>query len=217
MTCTEHKLDRGFISIFCYTDSHYVQKANEPIEQRGRCAYKDIPLRQYSCHKTGHMTFSSHREIRRVAAKLCPSFWAKKVENSCIITAKGNNIDVIYIRRNITTTILALYGPCQLWLHQQFWENAFVSGAFNAFTCNRGRWPDDVKHGIVGCLATSVAKVPERWKHSIKQHRCYNKYVTVTIFELGSIFLFQIMRLVALLIGRPMYVNANCSVYCLNY
>ena len=33
MTCTEHKLDMGFIFIFCYTDSHYVQKANEPIEQ----------------------------------------------------------------------------------------------------------------------------------------------------------------------------------------
>ena len=37
-------------------------------------------------------------------------------------------------------------------------------------------------HGIVGCLATSVAKVPERWKHSIKQQRCYNKYITT--FEL---------------------------------
>ena len=65
MTCTELKLDRGFISIFCYTDSHYVQKANEPIEQGERCAYKDIPLRQYSCHKTGHMKFSLHREMRR--------------------------------------------------------------------------------------------------------------------------------------------------------
>ena len=30
-------------------------------------------------------------------------------------------------------------------------------------------------HGIVGCLATSVAKVPERWKHSIKLYICYNK------------------------------------------
>ena len=39
-----------------------------------------------------------------------------------------------------------------------------------------------VIHGIVGCLATSVAKVPERLKHSIKQHVCYNKYIT--IFEL---------------------------------
>ena len=34
-----------------------------------------------------------------------------------------------------------------------------------------------VIHGIVGCLATSVAKVPDRWKHSIKQHICCNKYV----------------------------------------
>ena len=60
-----------------------------------------------------------------------------------------------------------------------------------------------VLHGIVGCLATSVAKVPEWWKHSIKQHRCYNKYIT--IFELGCIFLFQVMRLVALLLGWPTY------------
>ena len=37
-------------------------------------------------------------------------------------------------------------------------------------------------HGIVGCLATSVAKVPDRWKHIIKQHNCCNKYIT--IFEL---------------------------------
>ena len=69
MTCTEHKLDRGFISIFCYTDSHYVQRANEPIEQGKRCAYKDIPLRQHSCYITGHMEFSSNREMRRGAAK----------------------------------------------------------------------------------------------------------------------------------------------------
>ena len=72
-TFKEHKLDRGFISIFCYTDSHYVQKANEQIEQGERCAYKDIPLRQYSCHIIGHMTFSSHCEIRRGVAKLCHS------------------------------------------------------------------------------------------------------------------------------------------------
>ena len=61
-----------------------------------------------------------------------------------------------------------------------------------------------VIHGIVGCLATSVAKVPERWKHSIKLHRCYNKYIT--IFELGFIFHFQVIRLVALLIGWPTYL-----------
>ena len=75
MTCKEHKLDRvgGGISIFCNTDSRYVQKANEPIEQGQRCAYKDIPLRQYNCHIIGHMTFSSHCEMRRGAAKLCPS------------------------------------------------------------------------------------------------------------------------------------------------
>ena len=56
-----------------------------------------------------------------------------------------------------------------------------------------------VMHGIVGCLATSVAKVPERWRHSIKQHRCYNNYITLS--ELWSIFLFLVIRLVALLFG----------------
>ena len=54
-TCKEQKLDRAFISIFCYTDSHYVQKASEPIEQGKRCAYKDIPVRQYSCHIIAHI------------------------------------------------------------------------------------------------------------------------------------------------------------------
>ena len=55
-------------------------------------------------------------------------------------------------------------------------------------------------HGIVGCLATSVAKEPERWKYSIKQHKCYNKNY-ITIFEQWSIFLFQVITFVALLIG----------------
>ena len=50
VTCTEHKLDRGFIPNFCYTDSHYVQKANEPIEKGERFTCKDIPWRQYSCY-----------------------------------------------------------------------------------------------------------------------------------------------------------------------
>ena len=45
------------ISIFCYTASHYVQKANELIEQEERCAYKDISWRQYSCHKIGICIF----------------------------------------------------------------------------------------------------------------------------------------------------------------
>ena len=40
-------------------------KTKEPIEKGERCVYKEIPLRQCSCHKTGHMKFSSHREMRR--------------------------------------------------------------------------------------------------------------------------------------------------------
>ena len=116
----------GGISILCYTDSHYVQKANEPIEQGERCAYKDTPLRQYSCHKTGHMNFSSHREMRRGRRELVSFFLSKKVENSCFRAEKCNNIDVKYIRRNIAITIFTLYGPSQLWLHQYFWKNAFL-------------------------------------------------------------------------------------------
>ena len=45
-------------------------------------------------------------------------FLSKKVENSCIGTAKSNNIDIIYSRRNLATTIFTLYGPYQLWVHQ---------------------------------------------------------------------------------------------------
>ena len=36
-----------------------------------------------------------------------------------------------------------------------------------------GEMARHVIHGIIGCLATSVAKVPERWKHSIKLYICY--------------------------------------------
>ena len=35
----------GLTLIFCYVDSHYVQKANKAIEQGERCPHKDIPLR----------------------------------------------------------------------------------------------------------------------------------------------------------------------------
>ena len=70
-----------------------------------------------------------------------------------------------------------------------------------------GEMARHVIHGIVGCLATSVAKVPERWKHSIKLHRSYNRYKT--IFELWSIFLFQVIRLVTLLIGWPTYIDIS--------
>ena len=53
---------------------------------------------------------------------------------------------------------------------------SFISGAFNALT-NKGRWP--VMLYMVSLVATSVAKAPERWKHNIKQYRCYNKYITI--------------------------------------
>ena len=73
VTCTEHKLDRGFISIFCYTDS-LCSKSKWIDWARGkmRIPLKDIPLRPYSCHKTGHMKFSSHRGMRRGASSDVP-------------------------------------------------------------------------------------------------------------------------------------------------
>ena len=84
---------------------------------------------------------------------------------------------------------------------------SFISGAFNAFTNNKGRWPDMLY--MVSLVATSVAKGTERWKHNIKQCRCYNKYIT--IFGLGSMLHFQNFRLVALLIGRSTYRTPNSS------
>ena len=30
-----------------------------------------------------------------------------------------------------------------------------------------------VIHGIVGCLASNVAKIPDRWKHNIKESENY--------------------------------------------
>ena len=135
MTCTEHKLDMGLISIFCYTDTHCVQKANEPIGLEDRCAYKDIPLRQYSFHQTGHMEFSSHREMKSGAAKWCPSFWAKKRENSCIGTAKGDNIDVICI----AITIFSHYmDPVSYDFAINFGKMPLLVALFNALTSNRG-------------------------------------------------------------------------------
>ena len=52
LTFIRDLLDRGFTPFFCYTDSRYDLKPKVPIKQGKRCAYKDIPLRQYSCHKT---------------------------------------------------------------------------------------------------------------------------------------------------------------------
>ena len=56
-----------------------------------------------------------------------------------------------------------------------FGKNVFVSGVLT----QQGSTVKYVLHGIVGCLATSIAKEPESWKHSIMQHRCYNKYCYV--------------------------------------
>ena len=51
-----------------------------------------------------------------------------------------------------------------------FEKNVFVSGAF------RG---DDQTYYTWYRWLLSVAKVPDRWKHIIKQYGYYNKYVTV--------------------------------------
>ena len=51
-----------------------------------------------------------------------------------------------------------------------------------------GEMTRHVIHSIFGCLATGVAKVQDKWKHSTKQHRCCNKYIT--IFERYDPFFF---------------------------
>ena len=131
-------------------------------------------------------------------------FLSKIVENSCIGTAKGNNIDVIYIRRNIATTISNYMDPVSYDLTNNF-EKMPLLMALLTHLLATGRDGQTCYTWHVGCLATSVAKKPERWKYSIKQHICYNKYIT--IFVIWTMFLFQVIRLMALLIGWPTYIQ----------
>ena len=146
------------------------------------------------------MKFSTHHEMRRVAASWCPSFWTKKQKN------------LVWGRQKLI--ILTSYTLEEI---SQAPYSHYTDLVSYDFTNNFGKMPLLVvllKHLLATggdgqtCytwyrwfLATSVAKVPERWKHSIKQHRCYNKYIT--IFDLWSIFHFQVIRFVALLIGWP--------------
>ena len=115
-TCTEHNLDRGFISIFCYTDSHYIQRANEPIEQGERCAYNGHTFKalQLSHNRKYGMFFASWNE--KGCLEVMSLFLSRKGENSCIRTAKGNIIDVIF----------TLHGPCQLHLSNSFGKNTLL-------------------------------------------------------------------------------------------
>ena len=71
---------------------------------------------QLSQNRTYEIFFPSWNEKGR--REVMSLFLSKKIEDSCIRTAKGNNIDVIYIKRNIAITIFTLYGPSQLLLHQ---------------------------------------------------------------------------------------------------
>ena len=64
----------------------------------------------------------------------------------------------------------------------------------------KGEIARHVIHGIFGCLATGVAKVPERLKNSIKEHICYINIKLYFSFDPFFIFL-KVIRLVALLIG----------------
>ena len=135
--------NRGFISLFCYTDSHYVQKANEPIEQGERCTYKDIPvpLRQYSYHTTRHMKLSSHREMRRGAAKWCTFFWAKKSKT----LVYGRQKVIILTSYTIEEISQSPYSHYMDPVSYDFTNNlgkCLISGAFNPFTCSGWRWPD---------------------------------------------------------------------------
>ena len=135
-------------------------------------------------------------------------FLSKKVENSCIGTANGNNIEVIYIRRNMQPP----YSHYMDLVSNDFTNNFGNMPLLVVFVTHllaTGEMARHVIHGIVSCLATSVAKVSERRKHSIKQNRCYNEYIT--ILEQWSIFLFQFIKLV-LLIGWPTYIIVSCMI-----
>ena len=99
---------------------------------------------------------------------------SKKVENSCIRTAK--------------VIILTSYTLEEI---SQIPYSHYMDPVSNDFTNNFGKMTLLVvllTHILAKggddqtCYTTSVVNVPERWKHSIKLHRCYNKYIT--IFEL---------------------------------
>ena len=144
--------------------------------------------------------------MRRGAAKWCPSFWAKKYKT----LVSGRQKVIILTSYTLEEILQSPYShyidPVSDYFTKNFRKSPLLVVLLTHLLAEMAR---HVIHGIVGCLATCVAKVPERWKHSIKQHRCYNKYIT--IFELWSMFLFQVIRLVALLIGWPTYIQKNFS------
>ena len=56
----------------------FKEQMNRLSKRKDAHIYKDIPLRQYTCHKQGHMKFASHREMRRGATKGCSLSEQKK-------------------------------------------------------------------------------------------------------------------------------------------
>ena len=54
MICAEQKLDRGLYLFSVIRTLIMFKKQMNRLSQGERCAYEDIPLRQWSCHKTGH-------------------------------------------------------------------------------------------------------------------------------------------------------------------
>ena len=65
----------------------------------------------------------------------------------------------------------------------------------------QGEMARNVIHCIVGCLATSVANVPERWIQSIKQYKCHNKYITT--FGHDPFYIFKLLDLSHYLLDDP--------------
>ena len=93
-------------------------------------------------------------------------FLSKKVENWCMGMVKVNKTDIIYTC--VLEVILQL--PYSHYMNPVSYEfTNKLKKCLLMHVLTTGEMARHVVHGIFACLATSVAKVPERSKHSIKQ------------------------------------------------
>ena len=75
------KPDGDCMGKFCITDSYYVHKSMEQIENREKYTYGDIPVRQGYCHEKAHIKLSKRFEMRRVATKYISHCLRKKCKS----------------------------------------------------------------------------------------------------------------------------------------
>ena len=96
-------------------------------------------------------------------------FLSKKVEHPCIRTVKGNNIDVI-LEKLSKQSYSHYMDPVSYDFTNNFGNMPLLVTLLthSLATGGGGAMAKHVIHDIAGCLATSVANVTERWKHSIK-------------------------------------------------